>query len=208
MRIIRPARSEEEGFEGVSRKVLLIDNYDSFAFNLAQYLAELYCEVIVVRNDESSLEELKRQKPTHLVISPGPGTPADAGISREAVRTFAGFIPILGVCLGHQVIGEVMGGKIIRGEKPVHGKTSLIHHDGKTVFREVSNPFQATRYHSLIVERESIHSSLEVSCETEEGVIMGIRHRNIPCEGVQFHPESILTLEGKKILSNFLELGI
>jgi para-aminobenzoate synthetase component 2 len=187
--------------------ILLLDNYDSFTYNLAQYLGELGCELEVRRNDKITLEEIARRKPERIVISPGPCTPSEAGISVELIRRFAGRIPILGVCLGHQAIGEAFGGKVIRAKKILHGKTSEISHDGKTIFRGLPKPFTATRYHSLIVERKSLPRVLEVSAETEDGTIMGLRHRKLRVEGVQFHPESVLTGQGMEILRNFLSLN-
>ncbi len=187
--------------------ILMIDNYDSFTYNLVQYLGELGADLKVFRNDKISVEEIERLDPDHIVISPGPCTPNEAGISMEVIRRFAGRIPILGVCLGHQAVGQVFGGKIVR-TLPVHGKTSEIHHDGKTIFEGVENPLVATRYHSLIIERESIPSCFEISAETKDGIIMGVRHKQYLVEGVQFHPESILTKEGKKILANFLKTRI
>jgi para-aminobenzoate synthetase component 2 len=186
--------------------ILLLDNYDSFTYNLAQYLGQLGCEVEVHRNDKISLDEIARQRPERIVISPGPCTPAEAGISVELIERFAGEIPILGVCLGHQAIGAAFGGKIVRAPKLFHGKTSEIQHDGKGVFRKLPNPFTATRYHSLIVERKSLPRSLEISAETSDGIIMGLRHRKFRVEGVQFHPESVLTAPGMQLLRNFLSL--
>ena len=185
--------------------ILVIDNYDSFTFNLVQYLGELGAELEVYRNDRIGLDGIESLSPDRIVISPGPGTPDDAGISVELVRTFAGRIPILGVCLGHQSIGQAFGGKIAGAPTIMHGKVSEIHHDGRTIFQGMSQPFIATRYHSLIVERESLPECLEVSAETADGTIMGLRHREMPVEGVQFHPESILTAEGKRLLKNFLD---
>jgi len=186
--------------------VLLIDNYDSFTYNLAQYLGELGEEVQVVRNDKITVEEVERLRPARIVISPGPCTPTEAGISCQVISRLAGRIPILGVCLGHQCIGAAFGGKIVRAGRLMHGKTSLIRHDERTVYRNLPNPFEATRYHSLLVERESLPTCLEVSAETAEGEIMGLRHREHLLEGVQFHPESILTRAGKDLLRNFLKL--
>jgi para-aminobenzoate synthetase component II len=186
--------------------ILLLDNYDSFTYNLAQYLGELGCQVEVHRNDKISVAEIARRKPEKIVISPGPCTPREAGISVELIQKLTGKFPILGVCLGHQAIGAAFGGKIIRAPKLFHGKTSEVKHDGKTIFRELPNPFTATRYHSLLVERRSLPRELVVSAETSEGIIMGIRHRRYAVEGVQFHPESILTECGKKLLQNFLAL--
>jgi anthranilate synthase/aminodeoxychorismate synthase-like glutamine amidotransferase len=186
--------------------VLLIDNYDSFTYNLAQYLGELGEEVQVVRNDKITVEEVERLRPARIVISPGPCTPTEAGISCHVISRLAGRIPILGVCLGHQCIGAAYGGKIVRAGRLMHGKTSLIQHDGRTLYRKLPNPFEATRYHSLLVERESLPACLEVSAETAEGEIMGLRHKEHLVEGVQFHPESILTRAGKDLLRNFLSL--
>jgi len=184
--------------------ILLLDNYDSFTYNLAQYLGELGCDVEVHRNDKISVEEIARRKPEKIVISPGPCTPQEAGICVELVRRLAGKFPILGVCLGHQAIGVAFGGKIIRAPKLFHGKTSEIHHDRKGVFQKLSDPFTATRYHSLIVERKSLPRELAITAETSDGIIMGFRHRRFPVEGVQFHPESVLTQSGKQLLQNFL----
>ena len=185
--------------------ILLLDNYDSFTYNLAQYLGELGCELEVRRNDKITLDEIARAKPERIVISPGPCTPSEAGISIELIKKFAGKIPILGVCLGHQAIGEAFGGRVVRAKKILHGKTSEVFHDGKTIFRGLAKPFTATRYHSLIVERKSLPRELEISAETSDGTIMGLRHRKLHVEGVQFHPESILTTEGKHLLKNFLD---
>jgi anthranilate synthase/aminodeoxychorismate synthase-like glutamine amidotransferase len=187
--------------------LLVIDNYDSFTFNLVQYLGELGAAPAVYRNDRLSLADAERLAPSAIVISPGPGSPADAGLSRELIRTFAGRCPILGVCLGHQCIGEVFGGVVARAPEPVHGKTAAIHHDGRGVFAGVASPLVATRYHSLVVRREGLPAALEVSAWTEDGLVMGLRHRDGPgtwVEGVQFHPESILTVTGKALLRNFL----
>ena len=186
--------------------ILLLDNYDSFTYNLAQYLGELGCEVEVHRNDKISVEEIARRKPERIVISPGPCTPQEAGISIELIQRLAGKFPILGVCLGHQALGAAFGGKIIRAPKLFHGKTSEIHHDNKGVFRELPEPFTATRYHSLIVERKSLPRELTITAETSDGIIMGVRHRKHKLEGVQFHPESVLTESGKQLLANFLSL--
>jgi anthranilate synthase/aminodeoxychorismate synthase-like glutamine amidotransferase len=184
--------------------ILLLDNYDSFTYNLAQYLGELGCMLEVHRNDKISVEEIARRKPEAIVISPGPCTPQEAGISVELIQKLAGKFPILGVCLGHQAIGAAFGGKIIRAAKLFHGKTSEIEHDGKGIFRSVPNPLTATRYHSLIVERKSLPRELAISAETRDGIIMGLRHRRYAIDGVQFHPESVLTECGKQILKNFL----
>jgi len=186
--------------------ILLLDNYDSFTYNLAQYLGELGCQVEVHRNDKISVEEIIKRKPERIVISPGPCTPKEAGISVELVQRLAGKFPILGVCLGHQAIGAAFGGKVIRAPKLFHGKTSSIHHDSKGVFRSLADPFTATRYHSLIVERKSLPRELTVTAETDDGIIMGFRHRRHKLEGVQFHPESVLTESGKRLLKNFLAL--
>jgi anthranilate synthase/aminodeoxychorismate synthase-like glutamine amidotransferase len=186
--------------------ILLLDNYDSFTYNLAQYLGELGCTLEVHRNDKISVEEIVRRKPERIVISPGPCTPREAGISVELIEKLAGEFPILGVCLGHQAIGAAFGAKIVRAPKLFHGKTSEIEHDGKGIFRLVPNPLTATRYHSLIVERKSLRRELQISAETRDGIIMGLRHRKYKVEGVQFHPESVLTESGKQILKNFLEL--
>jgi len=186
--------------------ILLLDNYDSFTYNLAQYLGELGCALEVHRNDKISVEEIVRRKPERIVISPGPCTPREAGISVELIEKLAGEFPILGVCLGHQAIGAAFGAKIVRAPKLFHGKTSEIEHDGKGIFRLVPNPLTATRYHSLIVERKSLPRELQISAETRDGIIMGLRHRKYKVEGVQFHPESVLTESGKQILKNFLEL--
>jgi anthranilate synthase/aminodeoxychorismate synthase-like glutamine amidotransferase len=184
--------------------LLVIDNYDSFTYNLVQYLGELGAAPVVHRNDQVALAEVEALAPAAIVVSPGPGTPADAGISGPVIRAFAGRCPILGVCLGHQSIGEVFGGRVGRAPLPVHGKTSAIHHDGQGVFAGLPNPFVATRYHSLVVHRDGLPACLAVSAWTEDGLIMGLRHRDAPVEGVQFHPESILTAAGKRLLANFL----
>jgi anthranilate synthase/aminodeoxychorismate synthase-like glutamine amidotransferase len=189
-----------------SAVILLLDNYDSFTYNLAQYLGELGCAVEVHRNDRISVEEIAHRKPERIVISPGPCTPQDAGISIELIQKLAGKFPILGVCLGHQAMGAAFGGKIVRAPKLFHGKTSEIQHDGKNIFKRLANPFTATRYHSLIVERKSLPRELAITAETSDGIIMGLRHRRHKIEGVQFHPESILTESGKQLLQNFLEL--
>ena len=186
--------------------ILLLDNYDSFTYNLAQYLGELGCDVEVHRNDKISVEEIAKRKPERIVISPGPCTPQEAGISIELVQRLAGKFPILGVCLGHQAMGAAFGGKIVRAPKLFHGKTSEIHHDGKGVFRKLPEPFTATRYHSLIVERKLLPRELAITAETSDGIIMGVRHRKHKMEGVQFHPESVLTESGKQLLQNFLSL--
>jgi len=187
--------------------ILMIDNYDSFTYNLVQYLEELGSQVTVVRNDKASVAQLEAMRPSHLVVSPGPCTPNEAGVSMEAIRVFSGKIPVLGVCLGHQAIGQVFGGEVVRAGRLMHGKISPILHDGKGVFENLPNPFEATRYHSLLVRRESLPKQLEVSAWTKEGEIMGLRHKDLDVEGVQFHPESILTLVGKDLLKNFLKKG-
>ena len=186
--------------------LLVIDNYDSFTYNLVQYFGELGADPQVRRNDAITPEEVEKLKPKKIVISPGPGRPQDAGISMELIRRLGSRIPLLGVCFGHQCIGEVYGGKVVRAGRLMHGKTSPIQHDGKGVFAKLPNPFEATRYHSLIVEKESVPSCLQVSAETAEGEIMGLRHKEYPVHGVQFHPESILSKEGKDLLANFLSL--
>ncbi|MES2202507.1 MAG: aminodeoxychorismate/anthranilate synthase component II [candidate division FCPU426 bacterium] len=183
----------------------MIDNYDSFTYNLVQYLEELGAKVEVFRNDKITVAELAKMAPSQLVVSPGPCTPNEAGISMEAIRHFAGKIPVLGVCLGHQAMGQVFGGEVVRAPRLMHGKTSPIHHDGKGIFKGLPDPFEATRYHSLIVRRESLPAELIASAWTTEGEIMGLRHKRFDVEGVQFHPESILTLSGKDLLKNFLK---
>jgi anthranilate synthase/aminodeoxychorismate synthase-like glutamine amidotransferase len=184
----------------------MIDNYDSFTYNLVQYLGMLGAEVEVRRNDKITLDEIEAMKPERLVISPGPGTPQSAGITIPLIQRFYRQLPVLGVCLGHQAIGAAFGGRVVHAAELMHGKTSEIHHDGKSVFTDVPDPFTATRYHSLAVERQSLPSCLEVSAEAESDEIMGLRHREYPVEGIQFHPESILTQEGMRILENFLHL--
>jgi anthranilate synthase/aminodeoxychorismate synthase-like glutamine amidotransferase len=186
--------------------ILLLDNYDSFTYNLAQYLGELSCQVEVHRNDRISVEQIAQRKPERIVISPGPCTPQEAGISIELIQKLAGKFPILGVCLGHQAIGAAYGGKIIHAPKLFHGKTSEIWHKGTGIFRGLPNPFTATRYHSLIVERKSLPRELEITAETSDGIIMGLQHRRYKLAGVQFHPESVLTECGKQLLQNFLAL--
>ena len=186
-------------------RVVLIDNYDSFTYNLMQYFGELGAEVIVHRNDAIDLDGIAALAPTHLVISPGPKTPLEAGISVEAIRRFAGKVPVFGVCLGHQAIGAAFGAKVVRGAEPVHGKTSRVHHDGRTVFAGIEDPMVATRYHSLVVAPE-LAPGLELSAWCDGDIVMGVRHRDVPVEGVQFHPESILTDRGKTLLANFLAL--
>ena len=190
--------------------VFVLDNYDSFTYNLVQYLGELGADVIVSRNDRISVEEIENSHPDRILVSPGPCTPHEAGISLDVIKHFAGRVPLLGVCLGHQAIGEAFGGKVIRAANLMHGKTSSVEHDGKTIFRDIPSPMTATRYHSLIVEEKSLPKELEISatCHDRDGtrVIMGLRHRKFPVEGVQFHPESVLTDQGKQIIRNFLEL--
>jgi anthranilate synthase/aminodeoxychorismate synthase-like glutamine amidotransferase len=186
--------------------LLMIDNYDSFTYNLVQYFGELGEEVQVYRNNKITIEQIELLRPSRIVISPGPCTPMEAGVSVETIRHFGGRLPLLGVCLGHQSLAVAFGGEVVRAERLMHGKTSKIRHDGKTIFHQLPNPFDATRYHSLIVKRETLPSCLEVSAETAEGEIMGLRHRTLGIEGVQFHPESILTMAGKDLLRNFLKL--
>jgi anthranilate synthase/aminodeoxychorismate synthase-like glutamine amidotransferase len=186
--------------------LLMIDNYDSFTYNLVQYFGELGEDVRVYRNDKITLDQIETLKPSRIVISPGPCTPNEAGISVETIKRFAGRLPLLGVCLGHQSLAVAFGGDVVRAERLMHGKTSMIKHDGRTVFRQLPNPFEATRYHSLIVKRSTLPSCFEVSAETDEGEIMGMRHKSLGVEGVQFHPESILTAVGKDLLRNFLKL--
>lgn len=186
--------------------ILMIDNYDSFTYNLVQYLGEMGQELVVKRNDQVTVKEIEEElKPKFLMISPGPCTPNEAGVSMEVIEYFAGKIPILGVCLGHQSIAQVFGGDVVRADRLMHGKTSEMLHDGKTIFKDVRNPFVATRYHSLIVKRETLPDCFEISSETKEGEIMAIRHKTLPVEGVQFHPESIMTGAGKVLLRNFIE---
>ncbi|MGC6425508.1 MAG: anthranilate synthase component II [Akkermansiaceae bacterium] len=184
----------------------VIDNYDSFTYNLVQYFGELGAEMKVFRNDEITVEELKAMNPSRICISPGPCTPNEAGISCRVIKAFGASIPVFGVCLGHQSIGQVYGGDVIRAGELMHGKTSLIHHEGESVFKGLSQPFVATRYHSLIVKKETLPDCLEVTAWTDDGVIMGLRHKELNVHGVQFHPESILTDEGKQLLKNFLEM--
>jgi len=188
--------------------ILLIDNYDSFTYNLVQYLGELGAACQVYRNDQISLKRMKKIKPERIVISPGPCTPKEAGISQETILQMAGQAAILGVCLGHQCIGSAFGGKIVRAERLMHGKSSFIHHDGKTIYEGLPHPFQAIRYHSLLIDRKTLPACLEISAETKEGEIMGVRHKTLAVEGVQFHPESIMTQGGKTLLKNFLKLGV
>src|SRR4249920_469014 len=184
--------------------LLMIDNYDSFTYNLVQYFGELKQEVVVFRNDEVSLDEIAALQPAQIVISPGPCTPNEAGISVPMIRRFAGEIPILGVCLGHQSIGQAFGGKIVHAKRVMHGKVSIIHHAGRGVFNGLREPFEATRYHSLVIERESLPAALEVTAWTDDGEIMGVQHKSLPVQGVQFHPESILTQFGHELLRNFV----
>jgi len=184
--------------------ILLIDNYDSFTYNLVQLLEQMDQQVAVFRNDQIDIPGIEALKPSALMVSPGPGSPADSGISMEAIGCLGVKIPVFGVCLGHQAIGAVFGGEVVRADRIMHGKTSLIFHDGRSIFRDLANPFEAVRYHSLIVERESLPDCLEISAWTEQGEVMGLRHRKYRIEGVQFHPESILTEVGKNLLQNFL----
>jgi anthranilate synthase/aminodeoxychorismate synthase-like glutamine amidotransferase len=186
--------------------LLMIDNYDSFTYNLVQYLGELGQHLEVYRNNKITIAEIEKMRPERIVISPGPCTPKEAGISIDLIQHYAGKLPVLGVCLGHQSIGEAFGGDVIRAPYLMHGKTSMIHHDGKTIFSGLPNPFEATRYHSLIIKRDTLPSVLEISAWTEDGIIMGVRHKQFKVEGVQFHPESILTSVGKDLLRNFLKL--
>ena len=186
--------------------ILVIDNYDSFTYNLVQYLGELGADLKVFRNDKITIAEIRSLRPEKILISPGPGVPGDAGISEDVIRQFGKETPILGVCLGHQAIGEVFGGRIIGAKELMHGKTSKIYHDGKGIFRGIKNPFDATRYHSLLVERKTFPKILKITAETKAKEVMGLQHKTFPIYGVQFHPESILTMEGKKLLKNFLEL--
>ena len=186
--------------------ILMIDNYDSFTYNLVQYLGEMGEELRVYRNDKITVQEIERLKPDRIIISPGPCSPKEAGISVETIKHFAGKTPLLGVCLGHQSIGYAFGGDVVRAGRLMHGKTSMIHHDGKGVFKGLPNPFEATRYHSLVIKRETMPSCLEISAETDIGEVMGVRHKEFVIEGVQFHPESILTQNGKDLLRNFLEM--
>ena len=186
--------------------ILVIDNYDSFTYNLVQYLGELGAEVTVIRNDKTSLTDVDTMRPERIVVSPGPCTPNEAGISVDIIRQFGSHLPVLGVCLGHQCIGHAYGGNVVRAERLMHGKTSMIKHNNESVLRDMPNPFEATRYHSLLVERSSLPDDLVVTAETDEGEIMGLRHVSHPVHGVQFHPESILTQEGKRLLETFLSL--
>jgi len=184
--------------------ILVIDNYDSFTYNLVQYLGELGAQVVVQRNDKITLDEIEELKPERILLSPGPCTPNEAGVCVPLIKRFGGQIPIFGVCLGHQSIGAAFGGDVVRNDRIMHGKTSLIHHTNQGVFAGLPNPFQATRYHSLVIARDTMPECLEITAETEEGEVMGVRHRDYPIEGVQFHPESALTPNGKDILRNFL----
>ena len=186
--------------------LLVIDNYDSFTFNLVQYLGELGADIVVKRNDQVTIDEIRAMKPDRIVVSPGPCTPREAGVSVALIKELAGTVPIFGVCLGHQSIGEAFGGNVVRAPYLMHGKTSRIHHDGRTVFSGLDQDFTATRYHSLIVDKDSLPDSLEISAQTDDGLIMGLRHKELPVEGVQFHPESILTGAGKSLLENFLKI--
>jgi len=186
--------------------ILMLDNYDSFTYNLVQYFGELGADIKVIRNDKISVAGIKRLKPAKIIISPGPGRPVDAGISCDVIREFAGKVPILGVCLGHQAIGYVFGGKIVQAKKLMHGKTSLIYHDKKDIFKGIPNPFEATRYHSLVVDRKTLPAVLRITAQTKDKEIMGLKHKGLPVWGVQFHPESILTRSGKDILRNFLKI--
>jgi para-aminobenzoate synthetase component 2 len=183
----------------------MIDNYDSFTYNLVQYLGELGETLVVKRNNEITVQEIEQLDPKYLIISPGPCTPNEAGISLEAIKYFKGKIPILGVCLGHQAIAQAFGGDVIRADYPVHGKTAKMIHDNKTIYKNIPNPFVATRYHSLIVKKESIPDCLEISSWTDNDIVMGVRHKEYPIEGLQFHPESILTVHGKQLLANFVQ---
>ena len=188
-------------------RVLVVDNYDSFVYNLVQYLGELGAEPLVHRNDGVTVDDAVALRPDAVVISPGPGRPADAGVSNAVIERLGPEVPLLGVCLGHQCIGEVFGGRVVRAPQVMHGKTSMVRHNGSGALRGLPNPFEATRYHSLVVERESLPDVLEVTAETDDAVVMGLRHRSLPVEGVQFHPESILTTSGKALLANFLHLA-
>ena len=185
--------------------ILMIDNYDSFTYNLVQYLGELGADLVVHRNDKITLDQIEALAPEKIVISPGPCTPREAGISCDLIRHFAGRVPLLGVCLGHQCIGDVFGGDVVRARRLMHGKTSMIHHNGEQIFDDLENPFEATRYHSLIVKKETLPDCFELTAWTDQDEIMGLRHKDYPIWGVQFHPESILTVEGKKLLKNFLD---
>lgn len=184
--------------------VIVIDNYDSFVYNIAQYLGELGWQPLVYRNDRVTLEKIEKLSPTHIIISPGPCTPLEAGISNDVIHCFAGRVPILGICLGHQCIGYVYGGQIVTAPVPTHGKHSLVYHDGRTIYRGLTNPFEAGRYHSLVISKNNLPVELELTARTSDGIIMGIRHRNYVIEGIQFHPESIMTDDGHNVLANFL----
>ncbi len=197
-------RTRRTGKRGLAM-IYMIDNYDSFTYNLVQYLGELGEELVVKRNDETSISEIGSMQPKFLMISPGPCSPNEAGISLKAIEAFAGKIPVFGVCLGHQSIAQVFGGDVVQAERLMHGKTSDIFHDGKSIFKDLPNPFPATRYHSLIVKKETLPECLEVSAWTAEGEIMALRHKELPVEGVQFHPESIMTTAGKELLQNFIQ---
>ncbi len=186
--------------------ILVLDNYDSFTYNLVQYFGELGADLHVVRNDQITVAEIEKLAPAKIVVSPGPCTPHEAGISNEVIKTFGERLPVLGVCLGHQCIGEVYGGEVVRADRLMHGKTSPIIHQGQGVFKDLPSPFEATRYHSLIVKRHTLPEVLTITAETDEGEIMGLQHKTLPVHGVQFHPESILTTEGKRLLKNFLDL--
>ncbi len=189
----------------MATRVLVIDNYDSFVYNLVQYLGELGAEPLVHRNDELAMSEIIALDPDAVLVSPGPGTPDDAGVSNDVIRTFGGKVPVLGVCLGHQCIGQVYGGEVVRAPQVMHGKTSLVRHSGAGVFAGLPDPFEATRYHSLVVDRATVPDVLEITAETDDGIVMGLRHRELGVEGVQFHPESILTVGGHDMLRNFLD---
>ncbi len=192
----------------MKKKVVLVDNYDSFTYNLAQALQVLGAEVSVFRNDAVTVDEVEAMSFTHVIISPGPGVPANSGMVLDLIPRLAGRAPVLGVCLGHQALGQAFGARLVRAPRPVHGKTSRIEHDGRTIFAGLENPFTATRYHSLLLERESVPDCLEVTAQTDDGLVMGIRHATLPIEGVQFHPESILTPEGDNLMRNFLAMEV
>lgn len=186
-------------------RILVVDNYDSFVYILVQYLGELGADPIVVRHDDHNVEELRSFEPDGVLISPGPGTPDDAGVSLAAIESFAGEVPVFGVCLGHQCMGQLYGGNVVRAPQLMHGKTSMLDHQGVGVFTDLPNPLEATRYHSLIVERESLPDVIEITAETRDGIVMGLRHRELDVEGVQFHPESVLTMKGHDLINNFLK---
>jgi anthranilate synthase/aminodeoxychorismate synthase-like glutamine amidotransferase len=205
--IIRPFHFAGIGYLFVRRMLLVIDNYDSFTYNIVQYLGEMQVEMQIFRNDQVSVDAVQKMNPERILISPGPCSPRESGLSNEIIRSFSSRIPTLGVCLGHQCIGHVFGGNVIVNYRMMHGKTSMIKHNGRDLFEGMPNPFPATRYHSLVIERSSLPDCLEITAETEEGEIMGVKHRQFPIWGVQFHPESILTENGRQILSNFLKLG-